>query len=129
MTAPATIIPKSAREIIEVAFESGVKCSAFYELDGGRVGFRCWDEDGTLTMEYQMRRWSDSGVERVIVDPPRHLTALDAVGLAVAYRRSLLVQWYPTGCPSIIGRHVLSASRFVLAPPGLAVGDVGASRR
>lgn len=55
MTAPATIIPESAREIIEVTFESGVKCSAFYELDGERVGLRCWDEDGTLTIEYQMR--------------------------------------------------------------------------
>jgi hypothetical protein len=55
MRAPATIIPESAREIVEDTFASGLTRSAFYELDGERVGFRCWHEDGSLAMEYVLR--------------------------------------------------------------------------
>ncbi|NTU80110.1 MAG: hypothetical protein HGA45_12010 [Chloroflexales bacterium] len=54
MTAPM-IIPDAARAIVEATFESGMKRTAFYELDGAGVGLRCWSEDGSLAMEYGMR--------------------------------------------------------------------------
>lgn len=50
-----TMIPDAAQEIVEATFESGAKRTAFYELDGERVGFRCWSEDGSLGLEYGMR--------------------------------------------------------------------------
>lgn len=55
MRALTRIIPESAREIVEATFASGLTRSAFYELDGERVGFRCWDEGGSLAMEYALR--------------------------------------------------------------------------
>jgi antitoxin component YwqK of YwqJK toxin-antitoxin module len=55
MIAPTIIIPEAAREHIEATFEDGTRRTAFYELDGERVGFRCWHEDGSLAMEYSMR--------------------------------------------------------------------------
>lgn len=55
MTAPEPIIHPSAREVIEATFASGAKRTAFYERDGERVGFRCWNEDGSLAMEYGVR--------------------------------------------------------------------------
>jgi hypothetical protein len=50
-----SMIPPAAREITEATFESGARRTAFYELDGERVGFRQWNEDGSLAMEYGMR--------------------------------------------------------------------------
>lgn len=52
---PEKLIPDAAREVIQKTFEDGAKWTAYYELDGERIGFRSWDEDGNLDMEYQMR--------------------------------------------------------------------------
>lgn len=55
MSAQARIIPDSARAVIAATFENGAPRTAYYELDGERVGFRCWHEDGSLAMEYALR--------------------------------------------------------------------------
>jgi antitoxin component YwqK of YwqJK toxin-antitoxin module len=58
-----TSIPKSATETIERSFENGAKEKAFYVLDGEKVGFRQWDEDGALFYEYGIRDGKKHGRE------------------------------------------------------------------
>jgi antitoxin component YwqK of YwqJK toxin-antitoxin module len=54
MSLPGKLIPDGAREVVAELFENGSKRGAFYELNGERVAFRCWNEDGSVAMEYEM---------------------------------------------------------------------------
>jgi antitoxin component YwqK of YwqJK toxin-antitoxin module len=67
---PHTMIPENAVEEILMSWASGAKKSAYYYDNGQKVGYRWWDEDGHLLMEYQIdrdkmhgafRTWHDHG--------------------------------------------------------------------
>lgn len=48
-------IPESAREVIHETWESGARRSAFYTMDGQKVGYRSWTAEGQIDMEYGIR--------------------------------------------------------------------------
>jgi antitoxin component YwqK of YwqJK toxin-antitoxin module len=65
------MIPQDAVEEITEHWDNGTKKSAFYYLDGEKIGYRYWDEDDRLFMEYDIkgnlqhgsfRRWYENGV-------------------------------------------------------------------
>src|SRR5271169_3651707 len=45
------IIPLDSRERVIEGSSTGQKMRAFYYRNGQKVGFRCWDNDGTLIRE------------------------------------------------------------------------------
>lgn len=49
------IIPFGAVEEIEDRWPNGNKQSAFYSVHGEKIGYRYWDEDGSLSMEYGLK--------------------------------------------------------------------------
>ncbi len=65
------MIPQDAVEEITEHWDNGTKKSAFYYLDGEKIGYRYWDEDERLLMEYDIkgnlrhgsfRTWYENGV-------------------------------------------------------------------
>ena len=56
-------IPKSAIEVVEKTFDCGAKKSAFFFLNGDKVGYRLWNESGKLEFEYGMRDGKKHGRE------------------------------------------------------------------
>ena len=56
-------IPKGAIEIVEQSFANGAKEKAFFFLDGVKVGFRQWEDDGSLFYEYGIRNGKKHGRE------------------------------------------------------------------
>ncbi len=64
------MMPENAIEEILMSWASGAKKSAYYYHDGQKVGYRWWDEDGHLSIEYCIehdkmhglfRTWHDNG--------------------------------------------------------------------
>ena len=49
------LIPTSATQLVNDTFENGAKKSAYFILDGDKVGFRQWSESGELEFEYAMK--------------------------------------------------------------------------
>jgi hypothetical protein len=49
------MIPQDAVEEITEHWDNGTKKSAFYYLDGEKIGYRYWDEDERLLMEYDIK--------------------------------------------------------------------------
>ena len=49
------IIPPDSRERVVERWPTGQKMRAFYYRDGLKVGFRYWDANGTLSMEYGIK--------------------------------------------------------------------------
>jgi hypothetical protein len=64
MTDFEAAFPTSASEAILECWERGAKRSAHYLVDGARVGYRCWDEEGRLLMEYGLRDGLQHGLFR-----------------------------------------------------------------
>src|SRR5687768_8332936 len=80
-------IPKDAIETVATYWGGGAMQSAFYKVGGQPVGYRWWNEDGVLTMEYGLigdqrhglyRDWHDNGVlaaESFYIEGKEHGTA------------------------------------------------------
>ncbi|AFY30925.1 toxin-antitoxin system YwqK family antitoxin [Calothrix sp. PCC 7507] len=67
------VIPQNAVEEINESWINGLKKSAFYYINQQKVGYRWWDEEGHLSMEYELkgklmhgsfRTWHDNGMLR-----------------------------------------------------------------
>jgi antitoxin component YwqK of YwqJK toxin-antitoxin module len=56
-------IPATAVEVVEDYHQNGAKRSASYFVDGEKVGYREWFEDGQLSFEYAMRGGVQHGPE------------------------------------------------------------------
>ena len=56
-------IPPNATPRVEERFDNGRMKSAFYYLDGEKVGYRAWDETGELDLEYGMKNGKKHGRE------------------------------------------------------------------
>jgi hypothetical protein len=81
------VIPEDAIEEIQSRWEGGAKQSAYYKVGGESLGYRWWNEEGVLTMEFGLkgdrrhgpyRDWHDNGVlaaESFYVEGKEHGTA------------------------------------------------------
>jgi antitoxin component YwqK of YwqJK toxin-antitoxin module len=60
----STVIPPNARQRIVERHPNGAKWKAFFYLNGQRVGWKRWDEQGHLFIECAMRQGLDHGLCR-----------------------------------------------------------------